>query len=274
MPRRTIARLARAFGFEIIPASREPVEHELVWARNMQRIGGPGHDRMLYLTRPVETVHLQWLLDLHRVATALDVGANHGQFARGLREVGFTGELHCFEPQPELLSELRAGVGAQPHTHIHSHALGRLKATLDLTRYSEDSFSSFHPVSAQGLTSFGKALRPIARYSVPVQRLDEIWRALGSPDPARCLLKTDTQGHDLAVLEGAGSLLDRIPLVLTEAPIIPLYQDAAGFQELCAFLAARGLRLSGTYPVSFDPATGALLELNAWFARHPAAPQG
>ena len=119
MPRHVISRLARALGFEIIPASREPVEHELVWARNMQRIGGPGHDRMLILNRPVETVHMRWLLDLHRIRTVLDVGANHGQFARGLREAGFVDELHCFEPQPEVHSGLKNSMGAQAHTHIH-----------------------------------------------------------------------------------------------------------------------------------------------------------
>lgn len=262
--RRLLGSLARACGQELIPVSRNALETELVWARNMQRLGGPAQDRLLYLSRPVETVHLRWLLELHKITTTIDVGANRGQFAHHLREAGFNGELHCFEPQPEVQNDLKSVSGAR----VHAFALGSSDTNLELTRYAEDSFSSFHSISPQGRASFGNELLPVSSYTVPVRRLDALWAELGSPDAARCFLKTDTQGHDLAVLQGAGALLNRIPLVLTEAPINPLYEDSASFAQLCDFLAAHGLHLSGTYPVSFDPVSGALLELNAWFTRH------
>ena len=276
MPRniliRTMEALALRCGRQLIPGSRDAVQDELIWARNMLRLGGRPQDHLLYLTHPVETVHLRWLLDLHHIETVIDVGANRGQCARRFRAAGFAGDLHCFEPQSHLQPELGALVESHARTRLHAHALGETNATLELTRFAEDSFSYFHAASAQGRQSFASELRPIGREAVPVHRLDACWTPMGAPDPARCLLKTDTQGHDIAVLRGAGDLLDSIPVVFTEAPILTLYENAAGFAELCSFLATRGLHLSGTYPVSLDPATGALLELNAWFARHPSRP--
>lgn len=264
---RAVSKLARLFGAELIPASRNGLDSELVWARNMQRLGGPPDLRLLDLSRPVEFAHLRWLLALHRIETVVDVGANRGQFAARMREAGFAEQLHCFEPQPHLLDSLRQTL--TPPFSTHACALGSAKAVLQLDCHADDSFASLHRASPLGRDAFPSEFESRGGISVPVRTLEDVWPELGSPDPERTLLKSDTQGHDLEVLRGAGDLLERVSVVVTEAPILPLYEDAADFAAICAYLAARGLHLSGTYPVSFDKKTGCLLELNAWFVRVP-----
>ena len=60
---------------------------------------------------------------------------------------------------------------------------------------------------------------PTATQKVEVCRLDEIFaRVVGdAPDP-RVLLRIDTQGYDLRVLEGAAGVLDRIVALQVDTP--------------------------------------------------------
>jgi hypothetical protein len=81
-----------------------------------------------------------------------------------------------------------------------------------------------------------------------VRRLDTIWPELAA-DPSTVLLKTDTQGHDLEVIDGAGDLLQEIPVLLMEVAVVPLYQDAPDFPRVVETLWGRGFELTGAFPV-------------------------
>jgi hypothetical protein len=67
------------------------------------------------------------------------------------------------------------------------------------------------------------------------------------------LLKIDTQGYELKVLEGAQGLLSRssIPLIYLEVCFVPYYQDQPLFQQVYEYMYDRHYRLVGLYESGF-----------------------
>jgi hypothetical protein len=57
------------------------------------------------------------------------------------------------------------------------------------------------------------------------------------------LLKLDVQGYELKALAGAERTLGAASYVLVESSVKPMYQGAAVFTEVYAYLAARGFGL-------------------------------
>jgi hypothetical protein len=78
----------------------------------------------------------------------------------------------------------------------------------------------------------------------------------GIPTP-RVYLKMDTQGYDLAVVEGASATLDRVLALQTEVALQPIYQDMR--TTLCNTvpeLRKRGFEVTGLFPVTRDQKDG------------------
>ena len=84
-----VMHIARAAGYELIPRWR--------------------------LGNLALATHLQALFALLNVDCVLDVGANRGQYGTFLRrEVGYTGRIASFEPQPACLRDLHAKASRDP----------------------------------------------------------------------------------------------------------------------------------------------------------------
>ncbi len=89
--------LLRRGGFELLHASDDPVLAELRRLHETLRLNSdpvPWDDS---LPQPAMQAHLRNLLQLHRIDLVLDVGANRGQFARLVRQLGFLGRIVSFE---------------------------------------------------------------------------------------------------------------------------------------------------------------------------------
>ena len=115
---------------------------------------------------------------------------------------------------------------------------------------------------------FGQYLEKAGTQAVTVERLDDLWPRLFDGHNARpVLLKTDTQGHDLEVLQGAEQSLPHIAAVLSEASIERLYENSPTLVELAAYLERHGFRSSGYYPFSHRAESLAMIELDAFFVR-------
>lgn len=129
----------------------------------------------------------------------LDIGANKGQFAETIAKFGHDGI--CFEPTPSVCSQLKRNVEkilltAKKNSHIQV-LCAAVGARAGKTSFSmnESAHAGFHMVSAGE-----KVTRAI---EVPVVTLDEV-----VPKDREILpLKTDTQGFEMGVLEGAQEML-------------------------------------------------------------------
>jgi FkbM family methyltransferase len=262
----------RRAGFELLHHEADPVLAELRDLHESLRLDPDPLRWDDRLPQPAMLAHLRHLLRLHRIDLVLDVGANRGQFARLLRRLGFGGRIVSFEPQSALQAPLRSEAARDPDWIILPCALGAAAGTLGLQVFRQDTFSSLHPINALGRQRFPDLVVEEKRESVSIRTLDAVWPEIAGATNRRVLLKSDTQGHDLAVLQGATAVLEVTHAVLTEAAVQPIYENAPLYAELAAWLAARGFAPSGLFPISHRREDLALIELDAFFTRTvPAA---
>ncbi len=265
--RNLLARL----GYDLRHRDPDPVITEIDRVRDLLRLRpGSALDWNHALSQLALTSHIRDLLTGHKPDLVIDVGANCGQFARQIRSLGYTGPILSLEPQRNLAGRLRdeALASATPW-HVVEGAAGETEGDLELTVYSDDSFSSFHRLTPAARARFGALLTPVAQTRVPVRPLDH-W-VQDSPFSAsrRVFLKTDTQGHDLAVLAGASRTLGATSIVLAEGSLTPLYDSVATPEGLSAWLRPLGFAPAGFYAVSYEPSSLAAIELDCLMTRAP-----
>jgi FkbM family methyltransferase len=268
--KRLFRRLLRQIGFVLLHRADDPILAELRELHETLRLDP--HNRVHWddsLPQPAAHACLRNLLQLHRIDLVLDVGANRGQFARLARRVGYAGEIVSFEPLRHNHKMLHAAAAADGHWRVLPFALGREPAEMDFAVHRNDSFSSLHAVNEAGVARFGDMVAVERIERVQVRTLDSVWPELGLGDGRRLLLKTDTQGHDLAVLAGASEVLRHTLAVATEASIQPIYTDTPLFPEVVAWLQSCGFVLSGVFPTGHRPDDLALIEVDAFFTRPP-----
>ena len=138
---------------------------------------------------------------LHPGDTMVDVGANIGTLTLAAAAlVGEAGRVLAMEPHPRTFGYLQRNIAMNSFRNITARnvALGAQTATV--------AFSSSR------LDDQNRVL-DVGGIRVPVHTLDELCADL---DPI-ALLKIDTEGYELPVLQGAASVLDRVGVVYFEA---------------------------------------------------------
>lgn len=196
-----------------------------------------------------ERLHLRRCLSYFGVDCVFDVGANRGQYARMLRDIGFRAPIISYEPNPEIAKELRRSAARDPAWYVEELALDREQGPATFHLMDNSEFSSLRAPAADQPSIFN-ATNNLAR-DVQVMRTtlaDEFpkWRSkLGFRRP---FLKMDTQGNDAAVVAGAGGVLSHFVGLQSELAVRKLYQGAADFAESLASYEALGFELSALVP--------------------------
>jgi len=167
----------------------------------------------------------------------VDGGANHGDFTARLLEQYPDATVHAVEPNAELCAEIGLRFASRP-VHVHQAALHSREGTLDLHLHENSGTSSTLPRPASGRRYFHSSDRVVATVPVRATTLDRLAAAEAIEHIA--LLKLDTQGAELPIVEGAAGLLRRaaIDVIYAEFFVVPHYEGAALLHELWAALAA------------------------------------
>jgi FkbM family methyltransferase len=136
--------------------------------------------------------------------TVIDVGAEQGALASGLLDAGVE-SLHAVEPHPRNIEALRLRFAGDDRVTIHEVAVSDADGSGELHVSSSPDGEAL---------PFGHTLlsRPDAseiswtdRITVPLRSLDSLVASGAIPQRVG-ILKIDTEGHDLAVVEGMGAL--------------------------------------------------------------------
>ncbi|MBV9213002.1 MAG: FkbM family methyltransferase [Actinobacteria bacterium] len=232
---------------------------------------GNGERVTAALTRAALANHLRAVIDRFAIGLVVDVGAHHGEYAKLMRGLGYGGQIISYEPVASAFEELERASADDDGWSIHHMALGESDGDVEIRVSGSTNFSSSRTLNARGEALFPRA-RAVGTETVKARRLDGILNqhaAAGTDSPM--LLKIDTQGSDLEVLEGASGVLDRVAAVQVEVPFQPIYDGVAGFPETLRALAGLGFGLSGVFPVSADEGLR-LIEVDCVAVRLDAPP--
>ena len=156
-----------------------------------------------------------------RDRVVLDVGANTGQSVRSVRIFWPDADIWAFEPNPGLADLLERRFGDS--VSVLPFALGRCPGCFDLYVPSYNGWV-FHGLASldrdeaagwlrHRVFGFRESKLEVRKIAVEVRSLDQV---VGSVDVG--LVKLDTQGTEVDVLEGGQSLLDRCrPTLMVES---------------------------------------------------------
>lgn len=207
------------------------------------------------------------LLKNYRISVVLDVGANTGQYATELRDLGYTARIVSFEPLTSAYEQLSAAAQSDPCWQTRQHALGEDDGNREINIGANSQTSSFLNMLPSLLKAF-----PDSGYvnseSVRIRRLDSVFDEIARPDD-RVWLKIDTQGFEKAVIEGAGNALSRIEAIQAEVSLHPLYEGETTLAEFLPFMEGKGFSLVALETFMGDAVTSHLLQAECIFHRRP-----
>jgi FkbM family methyltransferase len=158
--------------------------------------------------------------------TVVDVGANIGYFSLlSSRLVGGKGCVIAFEPEPHNIESFRRNVTLNRFTNtgVNTFAIGNYNGE-----------SEFHISTNDPAHSLVKAKVHSSSIVVKVRKLDVFEIAKAN------LIKTDTEGNELAVLRGAEKLIKRSPDIKL---IIEVNPDLINVKELWDLVKSLGMNM-------------------------------
>ncbi|PPQ38316.1 FkbM family methyltransferase [Rhodopila globiformis] len=146
----------------------------------------------------------------------LDVGANHGAYARRLRQLAPTARIIAFEPHPVTFAYLATRMADMPSVALINQAVGAQAGSFTLYDFgtSDGSTQASLSEAAVGLYS-----ADIVQHPVECTTID----AFMSQSGLECIdfLKIDTEGHDLSVLQGAAAALRGKKIKMIQFEFVP-----------------------------------------------------
>ena len=201
----------------------------------------------------------------YQIDLVLDVGANTGQYAKEIRELGYKGQIVSFEPLNSAVVDLRKAAEQDNNWQVRHHACGAKDGEEIIHVAANSQSSSFLPMRSRHLQVFPDS-RYVGTEIVEVRRLDTIFHEVASAQ-AKIWLKMDVQGFETQVLEGAAAILHRIDLIQTEVSLEPLYDGETTFVDLIVLMKQKGFELIALESYLSDPATSHLLQVECIFRR-------
>lgn len=181
--------------------------------------------------------------------TVVDIGANRGMFALvAARQVGASGVIHCFEPNPKSVAILHQDLDQNEIQNVIVHNFGLSNENRELTLTI--------PCINSGEATFGRsAYEETEEIIAPVRIGDQVLEDV-IPD----LIKVDVEGYETRAIEGLSKTIVRsLPLIITEVIEQHLQRAGTSADELFGVMEGFGYRgfqlLSDHSAIHLEPYT-------------------
>lgn len=210
--------------------------------------------------------HVATVLNYLSTDLVIDVGANTGQFAAGIRRAGYSGRIVSFEPVSAAYDQLLRAAAKDSLWDVAGRmALGDRVGELSINISGNSVSSSALPMRASHVNA-DQTSAYTATETVPQSTLD-IAAATYLKEAARPFLKIDTQGFEWAVLDGATNTLPSTVGILCELSLIELYEGQRLWGEILTRLKTGGFKLWAIQRGFTDEQTGQSLQIDGLFVR-------
>lgn len=174
-----------------------------------------------------------------------DIGANLGQTALKFAKAFPKAQIHSFEPSPSTFSKLKSTTSHLQNVHPVQIAFGEQSGSLPFNENENSDMSSFLEIGSAGWGNVKEVTH------VEVSTIDEYCKTHSIPKLH--LLKSDTQGYDLAVLKGAKEMLSSqsIDLISMEVNFAPIYDGAPSLKDIMDWMDRYGYKMMSIYEIFF-----------------------
>ena len=202
------------------------------WRRNRHRLHH--FDPLCYGRDFIAEIPVR--LPHHPIRTVFDVGANIGITAMQFADAFPAAAVYAFEPVAENFAAMRSNLIGKPDIKRLNVALGAAKGTA-LIRVDHEHPSTCNIVAEETELTSEVAVETIDGFC-STENVSEV-----------DILKIDTEGYELPVLEGASRMLreQRVALIKAECAVDPDDNWHTQFGDLCAVLHPLDYRLFGLY---------------------------
>ena len=207
------------------------------------------------------------VIQANKVDNVLDVGANDGGYGRELRDSGYTGRIHSFEPNPSAFKRLSASIANDSLWSADQCGVGQHSGTLELNVSKADVLSSFKELNDFGQGS--EYAKVVDTVKAEVVRLDDY--LTDHPELlGRSYLKIDTQGFEREVLEGLGNMLHEMVAIQVETSLVNSYVDEKDWLESMLYMRDAGFEVATMVCNSSIPSKARVREFDIVYVRNDA----
>jgi len=171
----------------------------------------------------------------------VDVGAHLGNFTKGCRDLWPDVDVHMFEANPNA-DEVLKTIGFPYNITLLTDTVGE-----KYTYYMTDKWllSSGNSIFRENTPEFGDT--HIIKYELKSNTLDNIL----NNDRRVDLLKLDTQGSEIKILNGALELVGRTDYILIESNIYEYNKGGCLIGDVFNFMSAYGFRLLDILDINY-----------------------
>ncbi len=188
----------------------------------------------------------------YKITTIFDVGANEGKYSKTALELGFQGELFCFEPHPGTFKTLQKSLQSLP-VHLFNFGFSNKPHPAKIYDYGQPEGSSKASLFEEVLQN--KSEKVVA-HEVDITTIDNF---LEENNLQIGLLKVDTEGNEFNILSGAQKALEKqkidiIQFEFDNMNIVPrvFFKD---FYELLVNYNLYRLLPNSLLKIDYDPLT-------------------
>jgi FkbM family methyltransferase len=209
---------------------------------------------------------LSTILNLLNIDVVFDIGANEGQFAREIREHGYSGKIISFEPLTSARKNLLSFAKRDPGWKVHEQsAIGEQDGEIEFHISGNSVSSSILPM-LKSHSSAAEGSAYVGSERVKIFMLDSLANRYLDKN-YNLFIKIDTQGYEWQVLDGATETLKCAQGLLCELSLVPLYHEQRLWRDIVDRLDRQGFMLWALQKGFTEPSTGQSLQMDGIFVR-------
>ena len=216
----------------------------------------------IHISRSINSNESRLILDSinrNRILNVMDIGANTGQFAIKLLHGGFKGNLHSYEPDPNVFNKLNKHSEKISAWKTFNEAIldpGR-NGNLEMLKISSNTgLSSSFLEPTQNLYDIYSHVKFNEKVEV---RITDLNSALTRFPEGNTLIKADTQGSEKEIFMSINlKKHQNIKAIALEISHIQIYQGEWKIEDCLDYFAVNGFVLTAISMEDYRPEIGAI----------------